>query len=63
MQDEEVVNELGNQPKCITDHPGFNASCLNRWSLKLSAGQYQMRAGIRYRKGTLEQRYCFLVTV
>jgi hypothetical protein len=36
MQDEEVVNELGKQPKCIIDHPGFNASCLNRWALRLS---------------------------
>ncbi|XP_028416038.1 uncharacterized protein LOC114539600 [Dendronephthya gigantea] len=57
MQDEVVVSQLGKQPNCITDHPGFNAVCLNRWSLQLSASQYQTRDGIRYRKKALEGRF------
>ena len=56
MNDELVVNELGKQAKCITDHPGFNAICLNIWALQLSAGLYQTRDGTRYRKKALEQR-------
>ena len=55
MNDELVVNELGKQAKCITDHPGFNAICLNIWALQLSAGLYQTRDGTRYRKKALEQ--------
>ena len=56
MNDELVVNELGKQAKCITDHPGFNAICLNIWALQMSAGLYQTRDGTRYRKKALEQR-------
>ena len=57
MNDESVVKELGKQAKCTTEHPGFNAICLNRWALQLSAGLYQTRDGTRYRKKALEQRY------
>ena len=36
----------GNQGplKCIIDHPGFPAVCLNRWSLELAADNYKTRA-------------------
>ena len=57
MQDHMVVSELGRQPKCITEHPGFDAICLNRWALNLAANLYQRRDGVRYRKGFLEQRF------
>ncbi|XP_046862728.1 uncharacterized protein LOC124456292 [Xenia sp. Carnegie-2017] len=57
MQDHMVVSELGRQPKCITEHPGFDAICLNRWALNLAANLYQRQDGVRYHKGFLEQRF------
>ena len=35
-------------PKCVVEHPGFQASCLNRWSLELAAGNYKTHDGHRY---------------
>ena len=36
--------------KCITDHPGFPAVCLNEWSLEIAADNYKTRDGRRYRQ-------------
>ena len=30
---------------CITDHPGFDAVCLNKWSLELAAANFKTRDG------------------
>jgi hypothetical protein len=34
--------------QCVIEHPGFQASCLNRWSLELATGNYKTRDGHRY---------------
>ena len=36
---------------CITNHPGFNAICLNRWALELASDNYRTRGGLKYRQG------------
>jgi hypothetical protein len=43
--------------KCIIDHPGFPAVCLNQWSLELAAGNYKTRDGHRYRQSGSKERY------
>ncbi len=34
--------------QCVIEHPGFQSSCLNRWSLELATGNYKTRDGHRY---------------
>ena len=34
--------------KCVTEHPGFQAPCLNQWSLELAAGNYKTCDGHCY---------------
>ena len=52
---EETVADQG-PIKCVIDHPGFQASCLNRWSLELAAGSYKTRDGHRYSQNGSKQR-------
>ena len=42
--------------KCVIEHPGFQASCLNRWSLELAAGNYKTRDGHRYGQSGSKER-------
>ena len=42
---------------CITDHPGFEAMCLNKWSLELAAENFKTRDGHRYRQSGSKKRY------
>jgi hypothetical protein len=42
--------------KCIIEHPGFQASCLNRWSLELAAGNYKTCDGHRYGQSGSKER-------
>ena len=42
--------------KCITDHPGFPAVCLNKWSLEIAAVNYKTRDGRRYRQSGSKER-------
>ena len=47
------VDDLGSQESvdkvvCVTDHPGFPAVCLNRWSLELAGDKFKTRDGHRY---------------
>ena len=51
----EVVADAGDL-HCVTEHPGFDAVCLNNWSLKLSAEKYKTKAGTRYRRTGFENR-------
>ncbi|KXJ09646.1 uncharacterized protein LOC110246688 [Exaiptasia diaphana] len=39
LQDKWVIEELEKPPQCITLHPAFKNTCLERWSLRLSAGK------------------------
>ena len=42
--------------KCVTDHPGFEPVCLNKWCLRLSAAKYKTKKGTRYRRAGFENR-------
>ena len=43
--------------KCITQHPGFNPVCLQKWSLRMAADQFKTKAKERYRQtGDSEER-------
>jgi len=48
MNSEEVLSDLKaegiSDAKCITQHPGFNAVCLQKWSLKLAADWYKTKS-------------------
>ena len=44
--------------KCITAHPGFNAVCLKKWSLRLAADKYRTKGKQKYRQtGSEEKKY------
>ena len=34
--------------KCVTQHPGFNPVCLQKWSLKLAADKYKTKNKTKY---------------
>ena len=52
-----VCDESGSQqPKCIVDHPGFAAVCLNRWSLEIAADNFKTRGGHRYNQTGSKER-------
>ena len=42
--------------KCITQHPGFNAVCLEKWSLPMAAEQVKTKDQRRYRQTGSEER-------
>jgi len=42
--------------KCITQHPGFNAVCLEKWSLHMAAEQVKTKYKRRYRQTGSEER-------
>ena len=41
---------------CITRHPGFDAVCLQKWSLRLASGKFGTKSGHRYRQTDTEER-------
>lgn len=43
--EEAVQIEKIEKPKCITDHPGFKAVCLNVWVLQAAWFQYKQQYG------------------
>ena len=53
-----VLQDLpdGTKLKCITQHPGFNAVCLQEWSLRLAAGKYRTKSKTKYRRTGSEER-------
>ena len=55
MHSFEVVEEVGNV-QCVTEHPGFEPVCLNKWCLRLSAAKYKTKRGARYRRTGFENR-------
>jgi hypothetical protein len=42
---------------CVTDHPGFPAVCLNRWSLELAAENFKTCDCHRYSQISTRERY------
>ena len=64
MESEEVLQDFppGTTLTCVTEHPGFNPVCLQKWSLKQSAWQYKTKGNRRYKQTVeSEERYvhCF----
>ena len=57
LQDKWVIEEAGEELLCITQHPGFRAVCLERWSLKLAADKYKTLENKRYKNTGEEKRY------
>ena len=41
---------------CITEHPGFQPVCLQKWSLRLAAGKFKTKRKERYRQTGREER-------
>ena len=50
LSDKEVLEAVGEQPLCITQHPGFDALCLNTWCLEVASGSFKTREGRQYRQ-------------
>ena len=52
MKREEVIIDLKadgiENAKCITQHPGFNCICLQKWSLKQAAVNYKTKNKTKY---------------
>ena len=42
--------------KCVTQHPGFNAVCLEKWSLCMAAERFKTKDKKRYRQTGSEER-------
>lgn len=60
MNCEEVLKDLEAEgvqnAKCVTQHPGFNPVCLQKWSLKLSADRYKKKNKEKYSQMTTCER-------
>ena len=57
LNNEWVKEEIEEKPLCITEHPGFQVVCLNRWSLEHAADKYKTLKNKKYRKTGDEKRY------
>ncbi|XP_044169785.1 uncharacterized protein LOC122953852 [Acropora millepora] len=61
MRSELVLQDLAADEqkllKCITAHPGFNAVCLQKWSLRLAADKYRTKGKQKYRQTGSEERF------
>ena len=51
-----LVNRADVTLKCITQHPGFNPVCLQKWSLRLAAGKFKKKGKPQYRQKGSEER-------
>ncbi|XP_031553286.1 uncharacterized protein LOC116290400 [Actinia tenebrosa] len=56
---QEVLQDLDENAElnCITEHPGFSAVCLQKWSLKLAADKYKTRDRKRYQQSGSEESF------
>ena len=55
ISNSEVVEDVGHV-SCVTNHPGFNAVCLSKWSLRLSGEKYKRKGGQRYHQFGYENK-------
>ena len=53
----------GSQNTCITNHPAFDAICLNRWSLELASDRFKTRSGQRYQQVESKDRLVHIIHV
>lgn len=60
LSSELVMQDLADGQKlfflCITAHPGFNAVCLQKWSLRLAADKYKTKGRQKYRQTGSEEK-------
>jgi hypothetical protein len=60
MNCEEVRQDLKAEgvqnAKCVTQHPGFNPVCLQKWSLKMAADRYKTKDKSKYSQTSTENR-------
>lgn len=60
MNSEEVLQDLKAEgvqnAKCVTQHPGFNPVCLQKWSLKLAADKYKTKNNDKYSQMATQER-------
>jgi hypothetical protein len=57
---EQVLNDVGQDAhlKCITEHPGFDPICLQKWSLRMAADKYRTKSKAKYQMDS-ENRLVF----
>lgn len=48
---------------CVTDHPGFNPVCLQKWSLRMAAGKFKTKGKQQYRQKGSEERLVVRVSI
>ena len=41
---------------CVTEHPGFNPVCLQKWSLRMAASKFKTKGKQQYRQRGSEER-------
>ena len=58
LNSELVIFDVGQNAnlKCITEHPGFNTICLQRWSLRMSSDRYKTKHNAKYTQKDSEGR-------
>jgi hypothetical protein len=50
---------MGDAPRCITEHPGFNAVCLDVWNLQAVYYEYKQHYG--QMEKPLQELVCFYI--
>ena len=56
LSNDGVSREVETTLRCVTMHPGFNAVCLNYWSLRSAAAKYDKIDRWKYRQTGWKQR-------
>ena len=62
---EQVLNDVGQDAclKCITEHPGFDPVCLQKWSLRMAADKYKTKNKARYHQMDSEDRSVYIIYI
>ena len=60
MNREEVIKDLEvegvQNATCVTQHPGFNPVCLQKWSLKQASDRYKTKNKDKYKQIAAQER-------
>lgn len=48
LRSEIVLEDIGGDYTCITDHPGFAGVCLHKWSIRMAAPSFKTRDYVSY---------------
>ena len=49
--------------QCVTEHPGFNPVCLQKWSLRLAAAKFKTKGKKQYKQKGSEERLVIHTTL